>query len=232
MTTAGMTITNLDLGSVQLEDCVCQDETLAFPGADTYVEGTILARRDVVTAITPVAGTNTGNGTCTAAAVVAGPTPMVGSYSVICTAATTHGGTFKVLDPNGGTVATGLAMTAGAGAATVFEVPGITFTLTDGSTDFAVADSFTLPVVADGKMVIFATDGLGGSQNPMAVLGYQVAKAGSGDVQIRPVVSGKVRKEKLVIDSGATVTAAILDKLRAAGITAVSYAEMHVLDNQ
>lgn len=39
-----MTATNVDLGSVVLEDGPYRDDTLTFTGADTYEAGTILAR--------------------------------------------------------------------------------------------------------------------------------------------------------------------------------------------
>ncbi len=39
-----LTITNLDTGSVSLRDTEHQDDIVKFTGADTYVEGTILAR--------------------------------------------------------------------------------------------------------------------------------------------------------------------------------------------
>jgi len=39
-----MTVTNVDLGSVVLEDGPYRDDTLTFTGADTYEAGTILAR--------------------------------------------------------------------------------------------------------------------------------------------------------------------------------------------
>ncbi len=42
-----LTITNLDLGSVILKDGQFRDDLLTFTGADTYVEGTILARDSV-----------------------------------------------------------------------------------------------------------------------------------------------------------------------------------------
>ena len=38
------TITNVDTGSVVLRDIENQDDTVTFAGADTFVEGTILAR--------------------------------------------------------------------------------------------------------------------------------------------------------------------------------------------
>jgi len=45
------------------------------------------------------------------------------------------------------------------------------------------------------------------------------------------MIAGKVRAERLVV-SGGSVTVAILDALRRAGIVAVSVDELNALDNQ
>ena len=50
---ANMTVTNLDLGSVVIEDGDYQDELLTFAGADTILEGTILARKTTDDKLTP-----------------------------------------------------------------------------------------------------------------------------------------------------------------------------------
>lgn len=230
------TVTNCDLGSVVLDEGVIRDENIYFSGADTYAEGTIMARRAVVTAITPSAITGTGNGTCTAASVVAGPeVPLVGSYVLTCTLAVTHGGIFKLVDPNGKLVAPYLAMTASTGAATVFEVAGLTFTLTDGSTDFVAGDYFALPVVADGKMEPYAIAGIGGTQYPIGVMSYALTATGSGTKRGRVLFSGTVNKKRLIVDADgddSNITNAILDQLRAAGVDAVDVTQQSVLDNQ
>ena len=181
--------------------------------------------------------TNTGDGTVTAASVVTGPVvPMVGAYVLECTEAVTHGGVFKLEDPNGALVAAGVAMTAGDGVATVLVVGGLTFTVTDGAIDFIVGDKFTLTVATgSGKLVPFATDGVGGAQLPKAVLTYAVTATGAGDEKIRAMVSGTVRRERLVIAAdgdASNVTSAILDQLRDYGIDSVSVTELNDLDNQ
>lgn len=235
---ANIDITNVDLGCVERGGGRFRDETLTFAGLDTFVAGTILARRQVSTAAitaTPDGG-NTGNGTVTAASVVAGTVvPIAGNYILRCMEAVVNGGVFQLEDPNGAIVATGLQMTAGAGAATVFEVAGLTFTVTDGSTDFAAGDFFTLPVAADGKLVPFDPAGAGGVQKPVAVLTYDVTRASAGDEVIRALVKGEVNKDRLVIDvdgDGSNITNAILDQLRDLGITPIDVEQLAELDNQ
>jgi hypothetical protein len=128
---ANMDVTNVDNGAVELSHGEFRDEILNSAGAHTYLKGTLLARLLVALTITPSAVTGTGTGTCTAATVVAGDkVPIVGNYVLRCTAAAANGGTFRLEDPNGNIVATGLALTAGAGAATVFKTEGMQFTIT------------------------------------------------------------------------------------------------------
>lgn len=233
---ANITINTNDLTGVVFFDPVYRKDTIAFPGADTYAEGTILARRQVATAITAAADAgNTGDGTCTAATVVTGPVvPLVGAYNLECIAAATNGGTFKLEDPNGMRVATDLVMTAGAGTATVFEVAGMTFTVTDAATDFVAGDKFSLTVAADGDLVVFASDGVGGAQIPVAVLTYEIVQTGAADESASVMVGGKVRKDKLIIDADgddSNVTAVVLDQLRSYGIIAVDVTELNIRDN-
>lgn len=42
-----MTVTNVDIGNVILQDAQFRDDTITFAGADTFVAGTILARDSV-----------------------------------------------------------------------------------------------------------------------------------------------------------------------------------------
>lgn len=234
---ANLTITNVDLGSVILQDGQFRDDTLTVAGAVTVLEGTILARKAVADAVVAAAdGGNTGDGTVTLATVAPGTVvPLVGIYVLTVTTAVAEGGVFDLVDPNGATVATSLTMTVGAGAATAFEVAGLEFTITDGATDFAAADFFTLTVAADGKLVPFAIAGTGGEQIPTAILTYEIVTTGAGDVSIRDMVSGSVRAERLVIDldgDASNITNAILDQLRDYSLVSIDVQELNILDNQ
>lgn len=230
-------ITNNDLGNVELKGGKFRDELLTFAGLDTFVAGTILARRAVALATTEAMdGGNTGDGTLTLATVVAGPVvPLVGTYVLTNIEAVVNGGVWKLEDPNGAEVATQLIQTVGAGAATVFEAAGLQFTVTDAATDFIVGDFGTIIVAADGKLVPYAIAGAGGEQNPMAVLTYDVTRASAGDEPIRALVAGEVNKTRLIIDldgDGSNITDAILDALRSAGPVATDVTQLAQLDNQ
>jgi hypothetical protein len=86
------------------------------------------------------------------------------------------------------------------------------------------------------KLVLFVK---GGSTNqngiPKAILTYPVTSTGAGDVPIRAGVSGKFRKEKLIIDAdgtGANIDAAVLDQLRDYSLVPINVTELNIADNQ
>ena len=100
-----------------------------------------------------VAG-NTGNGTITAAPVV-GAAAKPGVYRLVCIEPATNGGKFSVEDPDG--------ILLGVATGGVEFTTHLTFTIADGSTDFAAGDAFTITVAAGSgkvKQIDFeATDG-------------------------------------------------------------------------
>ena len=233
---SNLEITNNVTRGVTIWDPVFEDNLINFAGVATLKAGTILARRTVEVAVVAVAGANTGDGTVTLATVVSGPVvPLVGAYVLTATTAVTNGGIFQLVDPNGAIVASDLIMTAGAGAATVFEAAGLEFTVTDAGTDFIVGDSFTLTVAADGKLVPYAIAGAGGVQLPLAVLLNELTSTGAGDLPDRPIIAGRVRRGDLVIDAdgdASNLTDAIVDQLRDVGIIALATLQLAELDNQ
>jgi len=79
----------------------------------------------------------------------------------------------------------------------------------------------------------------GGSTNengiPKAVLTHDATATGAGDVAIRPLVAGEIRKDKLVINAdgdASNVDKAVLDQLRDYSIVARSVQELGEYDNQ
>ncbi len=233
---ANLDITNIDIASIALAGEKFRDDLLTFAGTDTFVEGTILARRAVATAVTASAVSGGGNGTVTAASVVEGSVvPKVGVHTLTVVTAVANGGVWKLTDPNGATVAENLIMTPGVGAATVFEAGGLQFTITDGGTDFSAGATATLTVAADGKLVPYSPAGVGGAQVPVAVLTYEVSRTGSGDVAVRALFEGEVNKNRLIIDvdgSGVNITKAICDQLISHGIFPTDVQQLSRLDNQ
>lgn len=84
---------------------------------------------------------NTGTGTIGDVAVAAGA--IVGTYTLECIEPDTDAGAFRVEDPNGDYVGT-------ATVAVEFSAGGLTFTIADDETDFAVGDSFAIAVPTTG----------------------------------------------------------------------------------
>jgi len=128
---------------------------LAGSGADRVLTtGMVLGRITKGAATGAAVAGNTGNGTITAAPVV-GAAAKPGVYRLVCVEPATDAGKFSVEDPDG--VLIGIATVA------VQFTTHLTFTIADGSTDFASGDAFTITVAAGSgkvKQIDFAaTDG-------------------------------------------------------------------------
>ena len=86
------------------------------------------------------------------------------------------------------------------------------------------------------KMVPYVKGGATNENGiPKAVVTYDVTAAGAGDVPLRPLFSGTVRSNKLIIDAdgdGSNIDAAVLDQLRDYKIFAKEVVEENILDNQ
>jgi hypothetical protein len=233
---SNMQVFNHDIGGIEVGYGKHRDELLVFAGDDTFAAGTLLARRRVAIAVVASAITGTGTGTVTAASVVPGTVvPLVGAYVLRNILVVADGGVWQLEDPNGAIIASGLRMTVGAGAATPFEAGGLAFTITDGGTNFALGDTATLTVAADGKLVPFDPAGAAGAQIPCAVLTYEVTKVGAGNLPIRALIGGEVNQNRLIIDAdgdGDNITTDHIETLRTFGIVAVPVKQQSVLDNQ
>lgn len=124
-----------------------------MPMSYSYTYGTVTAAPG---------GSNTGDGTLGTLSVAAGQVPKPGAWTLTCTAAATDAGTFRLVDPDGSTVSTTVSVTGSPQT-----VGGITFTLTDGATDFVVGDLFTITVPATNMTL--ASKWKGASANALYV---------------------------------------------------------------
>lgn len=91
-------------------------------------------------------------------------------------------------------------------------------------------DSVSLKLVPYVKGGVVNENGI-----PKAVLTYPVTAAGAGDEAIRDMVSGSVRKDRLIIDAdgdGSNIDNAVLDQLRDYSLVSIDDAELNILDNQ
>lgn len=118
-----------------------REEVVIAAGSGILMSGTLIALITAANALTPTpdAG-NTGNGTVGSVNVTSAA--ITGDYLLTITEGAANGGKFDLVDPTGARVGTG---TVGQ----PFTGGGLTFTLSDGSTDFAVGDGFTLAVLAN-----------------------------------------------------------------------------------
>jgi hypothetical protein len=100
----------------------------------------------------------TGNGTMSQ--VFAGPEVEKGNYVVKLITAVTNGGVFSVTTPSGRPLPD-FTLTPGAGGTTAYTAGWrhLRFSITDGSTDFVVNDTFTIVVDATAPLVIGTGNG-------------------------------------------------------------------------
>ncbi len=193
--------------------------------------GKILAAAGTVTA-----GSNTGNGTCTSLALGDGGPAKVGTYTLTCTVAgTTHGGTFRLTDPDGIDLAT-IIMPDTVGGTYAYEGHGVAFTLTDGTTNFIVGDSFTFTITAgSGYWKQYAATAKDGSNIIKGISLSETVHTGDGNLAIGVMLEGEVNEGDLIIHGGTAgenITTAIKDQLRTYGIRVTSRTECNILDNQ
>jgi hypothetical protein len=75
------------------------------------------------------------------------------------------------------------------------------------------------------KYIAFVKGGVtNGNGVPKAVLTYDVVAAGAGDIKVRALIKGLVKKQRLIIiadGNDSNVDAAVRDQLRAFGITPI-----------
>ena len=134
-------------------------EDVLIAAGQNLVRGSVLGR---VKVSVPTTGTlaGTGNGTCTV--VSGGPNTKQGTYTITCVVLpVTHGGTFRVTNPDGQDIGF-FTMPDTAGGTYAFKSDEINFTLTDGATNFDLTSIFTVAVtegVPNSVAVVGTGDG-------------------------------------------------------------------------
>jgi hypothetical protein len=226
-------IINNDRGKPPVFNPKYEDAVLEFTGADTYAEGVLMAQV-IAGAVTVVADVgNTGDGTVTGQALAAGGPARVGAWNFEVTAAVVNGGVFKLEDPDANLVASDLTIPAGAGNTLVVTVGGLTFTVTDGTTDFIVGDKFAISVADGGhKWRPFVEGAVNGLGSPSGILPQEAVATGAEDQRRRMLIGGEVDENYLSRDDANPITAADKSNLRDAGIIVRKGLIIDELDNQ
>lgn len=138
------------------------NSVLQMPVTVTYAYGSVTASALV----------GTGNGTIGTMSVAAPAIP--GAYTLTVNTAVANGGVWTLTDPLGSVLSTTITMTPGVGTATPFTVNGLTFTLTDGTTDFGVGATFTITVPATKINTTFGWKGTAGNACKIELIGPNV----------------------------------------------------------
>lgn len=133
--------------------------------------GTVLGRILTAGSATAV-GTPTGNGAITVGAAI-GAATLIGTYKLVCVAASTNAGTFNFYAPDGTLIR---QITVGGGATSSDH---LTITIADGAADFAVNDTWTIAVTG-GDYSQLALAGTDGTQIAAGVL-YGAVDASAAD---------------------------------------------------
>lgn len=193
-------------------------EEVTVLAAQSLVVGEVVGKVGIAVPTTGTAGTNTGNGTMTG--VSGGSKTQKGTYTAKCITAAANGGTFRVEAPDGSALPDAVVGTAYVNAQ-------INLTINDGSTDFAVNDTFTI-AVADGSGKVVAVDfaAVDGSQN---AAGISIGAYGNASADVSGVILSRdavVREDGLVWPDGASAAqmAGALLQLEARGIVVRSQA--------
>lgn len=87
-------------------------------------------------------------------------------------------------------------------------------------------------ITASGKFARYSAGASDGSQVPVAILAKELVITATGDQLIRPLISGRVRRGRLVDAAGAAITQAAVDQLRDFMIIAQPVKQLAIQDNQ
>lgn len=192
-------------------------EQIMVLSGENLKAGHVLGRRLITPTIGAAAalGTNTGNGTVSAPAVGTNLAVQRGTYRVSFIEPATNLGTFQVFDPKGDYLGDGVVGTA-------FDNQ-ISFTISDGATDFVAGDAFSILVSAGTyKYKEYDVADTDGGAVPIGVLYDNVDASAADKAGVALVRDCEIRSADLTWFSGASATqqAIALDALSALGIIA------------
>ncbi len=191
-------------------------------GSTDFIVGDVFT---IVVTTGAAAVVGTGNGTISGLSL--GPDAKAGQYRVECIEAITNGGAFKVVSPDGETVAVGYIVAGAGGTLVLANQRQLNLTITDASTDFAVGDFFDVFVynqLAGGKIVAWDPTTYDGRHDAAGLLYDNVDASLADKAGVIVARQAEVRKNDLQWASAITAQekeSAYLD-LAALGIVARS----------
>ena len=110
------------------------------------------------------------------------------------------------------------------------------YTLSGTAADVIAEGTILARHTTSNDLILFAKGGsTNGNGIPSAVMTYDVTIPTGGEIQVRALVSGVVRMERLIIDAdgnASNIDDAVIDGLRNFGITPIDTFELLIQDNQ
>jgi hypothetical protein len=175
-------------------------------GSTNFIVGDVFTF--VVSTTAPaVIPTGTANGTVSGLTIGVDAKP--GNYRLEIVAVVTNGGQFKLTDPEGDLVDTGFIVAGAGGTYVGANKRQVNFTLTDGSTDFALGDAFNIAVFKQlngGKVVAWDPTAADGRDDAYGVL-FDNVDAAAGDLA-GVIIARDATVIKDSLEWGAAITAA------------------------
>jgi hypothetical protein len=221
MTVTAVTSGRLSVGQTISGSGVTAGTTITELGTGTSGVGTYTVSASQTAASTTITATsasvvadegNTGNGAMGAVTVSNSAKP--GDHVLTITKAGTNVGDFQVVDPDGYVVGVGTVAVAFAGG-------GLSFTLADGSTDFAVGDKFTITVAAgSGNYAMHDASGVDGREVAAAILFDAVDAASASKAGVAIARNAEINGDEITWKTGISAgnKAAGIESLKARGI--------------
>nr|WP_256834491.1 head decoration protein [Pseudomonas oleovorans] len=182
-----------------------REEVVIAAGSGILKAGTLIALITAANALTPTANAgNTGNGTIGSVTVTSAA--YSGAYTLTIIEAVANGGKFELRSPGDNLVGEGTVGQAFTGG-------GLTFTLSDGATDFAEGDGFTLTVLANlGEYTAYDDDGTDDGRRAASGILFASVDATVNDVRAVGVMRDAEVIERLLTGLDANGRADLLAK--------------------
>lgn len=190
---------------------IATDPIVIQSGEGVVPAFSLLEKVDADSVVSAAGGSNVGDGAISS--VTKGSSAQEGVYSITCIETAVDGGKFSVVTPNG-------EQLAEAEVGVAYTSEHVNFTISDGATDFAIDDVFTITVSDSanaGKWIkADSSSGKELSEKFFAIL-PQEEDATSSDVKSNAWLSGEYDPARINLGAGYTKEV-LKDRLRELGV--------------